>query len=96
MPPTQAPCRGCGRFFAPRGLSQHVSKSQDPRCRSLLRTSQVVAGSSSIQHMAPPPPTLTPNNPVPFSIGGESCADRENDVEMSEGALATTRGADAS
>jgi hypothetical protein len=26
-------CNGCQRDFAPRGLSQHLSKTQDPRCR---------------------------------------------------------------
>ena len=45
---TKVPCHGCGRYFAPRGLSQHVSKTQDPHCRSALRTSQGQTGSFSI------------------------------------------------
>ena len=26
-------CPGCGKFFVPRGLSQHLAKSQDLRCQ---------------------------------------------------------------
>ena len=29
----QLRCFGCDRNFSPRGLSQHYSKTQDPRCR---------------------------------------------------------------
>jgi hypothetical protein len=68
--PSQTQCRGCGRVFAPRGLSQHVSKSRDPRCQAALRTSRAQAASSSIQHTAMPPP-LDPNNTVPISTDGE-------------------------
>lgn len=37
----QIRCRGCGRAFAPRGLSQHLAKTRDARCRqsSVLRDS---------------------------------------------------------
>jgi hypothetical protein len=29
----QIRCDGCGRVFAPSGLSQHLAKTRDPRCR---------------------------------------------------------------
>ena len=59
-------CRGCGRSFAPRGLSQHVSKTHDPRCRSALKTSRPQAASPSIQETKTPPP-LNPNGGEPIS-----------------------------
>ena len=55
-------CRGCGRSFAPRGLSQHLSKTHDPRCRSALKA----AASPSIQVTKTPPP-LNPNGAEPIS-----------------------------
>jgi hypothetical protein len=70
----QIQCRGCGRLFVPRGLSVHVNKSRDPRCRSALRTSRVPAAtSSSIQRPTTPPP-LNQNEAVtedPISEDGE-------------------------
>ena len=68
--PSRTPCHGCGRFFAPRGLSQHVSKSRDPRCQAALRTSQARAAPFSIQHTVMQPP-LDPNNAAPISNDGE-------------------------
>ena len=63
---TQVQCRGCGRPFTPRGLSQHVSKTQDPRCRSALSTSRVPTASSSAQNAVIPPPHNT-NDAVAIS-----------------------------
>ena len=83
---TQVPCRGCGRFFAPRGLSQHVGKSRDPRCQNALRASRVQAASSSIQRATTPRP-LSPNGGVPTPEGGRGCG---GDASDAEGAFATT------
>ena len=93
---TQVPCRGCGRLFTPRGLSQHVSKTQDPRCRSAVSTSRVPTASSSDRNAAIPPPPNT-NNAVVISNdiegGGDDFGDAYN-AEILDGALfATTRGA---
>lgn len=90
MPTSRARCHGCGRVFVPRGLSHHVNKSRDPRCRNALRTSRERVASLSIQHSATPP-LLTPNNAAPIS----------NDVELNgayyaeniEGDFAAARGA---
>jgi hypothetical protein len=92
MPTSRARCHGCGRVFVPRGLSHHVNKSRDPRCRSALRTSRGRVAPLSIQNTATPLP-LTPNNAAPISKDGE---DGElggaYDAEILEGALAATRG----
>lgn len=33
MASTRIQCDGCARVFAPRSLSMHLRKTQDPRCR---------------------------------------------------------------
>ena len=33
MPSAQLRCHGCDKVFTPRGLSQHVNKTHDSRCR---------------------------------------------------------------
>ena len=35
MIPAQVRCQGCDKAFTPRGLSQHVSKTQNERCRHI-------------------------------------------------------------
>jgi hypothetical protein len=75
----------------PRGLAQHVGKSQDPRCKSALRTSRVPAASSSIQRPTTPPP-LNQNEAVavvPISGDGEY----RGHAYGTESEFAITRGA---
>ena len=50
-------CSECNRIFTPRGHSQHVSKSHDPRCRSgnAIQHTQLVSASF-------------PHNPFPLAI----------------------------
>ena len=64
------PCHGCGRSFALRSLAQHVNKTHDPCCWSVLKTSQPQVASSSIQETENPPP-LKPNGVDPISKDGE-------------------------
>jgi hypothetical protein len=92
MPDAQVQCRGCGRRFVPRGLSEHVNKSRDPRCRSALRTSRVpVATSSSIQRPTTPP-LLNHNEAVPDDPISED-GEHRGHACGTEGAFAITRGA---
>src|SRR5216683_2111287 len=35
MIPVQVRCQGCNKLFAPCGLSQHTSKSQNMHCRTI-------------------------------------------------------------
>ena len=59
-------CRGCQRWFLPRGLSQHVSKTQEMLCRDALTASRVPRVSSSIYKAA----MLSPTHPPQVSTGG--------------------------
>lgn len=77
MPTAKVRCRGCGRFFVSRNLSQHVTKSRDPRCQSMLRAaSRAQTGSDSVQRMGIPLPP-NPNNAAPISNGGDSAYDTD-------------------
>jgi hypothetical protein len=67
---SQVQCHGCERWFSHRGLTQHISKTQDARCRDALTMSQVPYVSSSIQCMATPP-QLSLNGASPVSRGSE-------------------------
>ena len=69
MPTPKVQCRGCQRWFLPRGLSQHVSKTQETLCRDVLAASRVPRMSSSI-HKAAMQPRLGPTHPAPVSTGG--------------------------
>jgi hypothetical protein len=40
VPSAQLRCPGCERVFTPRSLSQHVSWTQDSRCRRVVTTLQ--------------------------------------------------------
>ena len=80
----QVLCHRCSKLFVPCGLSQHVSKSWDPQCWSVLRTSQAQVLSSSSQHI-PIPLLLTPDQSVPISKDGK-CSGPMYDAE---GAFAT-------
>ena len=59
MTTAQIRCRGCDRVFSPRGLSQHLSKTQDAVCREAQSTSrtpslfQVVSGAGSASALNP-------------------------------------------
>ena len=60
MTAAQVQCFGCNRNFTPRGLSQHVSKSRDPRCRASSVTGEVQLATAPI-HRTAFPPALAPN-----------------------------------
>jgi len=55
MLPAQVQCPGCEKDFTPRGLSQHVARTQDLRCRRVVATSQSHLLSAAIPRMASPP-----------------------------------------
>jgi hypothetical protein len=81
-------CRGCGKEYTPRGLSQHVSKSRDIRCQPTPITSRVSAASSSIHHSAMPP-SLNPICTLPISrnhMAGDQ-NDLVNGIQVSDGAF---------
>src|SRR3979490_1231821 len=54
-PPTQVWCPGCEKGFTPRGLSQHVSRTQDLCCRRVVATSRSHLASTAFPHMGSPP-----------------------------------------
>ncbi len=60
MRPAQVRCPGCERDFTPRGLSQHVSRTEESCCRDAIATSQAHLVSAAFPRMASPP-TLPPS-----------------------------------
>ncbi|KAF8489360.1 hypothetical protein F5888DRAFT_1808868 [Russula emetica] len=85
-------CHGCDKWFSPRGLSQHVSKTQDTRCRDTVAASQVSAVSSSIQNAATQP-WLSPNCASPVSRGSspDSEFDHTTCGQLSDTEIAVTQ-----
>src|SRR5258708_14885972 len=61
-------CHGCSRWFSPRGLSQHVSKSLEMRCCDTSHGSHVRRASSSTQ-LSPTHLLLSPNHAFLVSTG---------------------------
>ena len=51
-------CDGCTRLFAPSGLSQHLSRTQDPRCRRPSVRTDNALGSSSDRRLLDTDPTV--------------------------------------
>src|SRR6267142_3211556 len=66
MAMAQLQCFGCSKYFSPHGLSQHVSKTQDPHCHSSSIVPQFRFVSAIIPHMAFSLP-LVPNHSSPGS-----------------------------
>jgi hypothetical protein len=63
MIPAQVQCRGCDKAFTPRGLSQHVSKTQNMRCRHVNNPPRACLDTPSISRTASqssPSPNRTP------------------------------------
>ena len=54
MSQVQIQCPGCNRAFSPRGLSQHVSRSQCSSCRSVLQGSKLASNTTSWDHSTGP------------------------------------------
>ena len=79
--PTRVRCPGCESEFTPRGLSQHVSRTEDSRCRDGIVTSQSHLVSAAFPRMASPP-TLSPS--WASQIAGET-------NELTQGEFAVTR-----
>jgi hypothetical protein len=52
MIPAQVRCRGCNKAFTPRGLSHHISKTQNMRCRRVNNPLWARFGSPSIPRAA--------------------------------------------
>ncbi|KAN0126472.1 hypothetical protein V8E52_000112, partial [Russula decolorans] len=77
MPTSKVQCHGCEKWFKPRGLSQHVSKTQERRCRDALAVSRAPCAPSTIPQAATQMP-LSANRASPVSIGGPP--DHENDL----------------
>ena len=94
MPTSKVQCRGCKRWFQPHGLSQHISKSQEARCRDGLTVSQVPLMSPSSYDMVMQTP-LGPTHPSPVSTHGspDHKYDHARDGQMSgDEAAAFTQG----
>lgn len=62
MTTVQVTCFGCNRKFAPCRLSQHVSKSQDPRCHASSVTWQGLVSASASSPCTAFSQTLDPNS----------------------------------
>lgn len=53
IPPAQVQCPGCERGFTPSGLSQHLSRIGDFRCRRVVAASQTHLASTAFPRTAP-------------------------------------------
>jgi len=87
--PAQVRCPGCERDFTPCGLSQHVSRTQDLRCRRVVATSQSHLFSTTFPRMGPPP-TLS-STWVSQAAGEGTLGDEYN--EPTQGEFAVTHAA---
>jgi hypothetical protein len=92
MNTAQIQCDGCKRWFTPRGLSQHVSKTRNVRCRMVHAAAQDLMATSSVTHAVlsqvpdtillssgPPEEDLLPHetrNGEPRPSGGEFSVSR--------------------
>jgi hypothetical protein len=86
-------CHGCNKWFNHRGLSQHISRTQDTRCRVTTAISPIPAVSSSIQNAATQP-SLSPNCAFPVSRGGSPDEfDHTICGQPSDSEIAVTQGA---
>ncbi len=84
-------CQGCDSKFSPQGLSQHVSKSQDPRCQHAPITSQDLVLSLSIHHSSMPPPLNQIGTPPSLRDNTlDTRYELVNDIQLSDGAFAVT------
>lgn len=88
MKPALIRCHGCGTEYTPQGLSQHVSKTRDPRCQYTPVTSRAPAASSS-NRLSALPPLLNPDCTQSYSIDGtlEDPNDLVDGTKMPEGAF---------
>ena len=89
MRPAQVRCPGCERDFTPRGLSQHVTKTQDQRCRRVVATSQPHLLSAAFPRMASPP---TLSSTWASQVAGEDALGGEYE-EPTQGEFAVTHAA---
>ena len=80
-------CRGCDMEYTPQGLSQHVSKTRDPRCQPVPIASQAPAVSSSTRRSAMLP-SLNPIYTLPSRHNTPDPQDHLVDnIQMSYGAF---------
>lgn len=94
MPTSKVQCRGCEKWFQPSGLSQHLAKTKEARCRDSLNVSQVPRMPSSTPNTATPL-SLSSNRAPPVSTGRSP--DHEYDYtrhgQLPDAEIAATRGA---
>ena len=83
MSATQIRCQGCNRNFTTRGLSQHMSKTQDSRCRAVYATSQLPSVSTYAPH------TVSPTDPIPApsASGADVPCDEDDTLVANDGAF---------
>jgi hypothetical protein len=102
MSTSKVQCHGCEKWFSARGLSQHVSKTQERRCQDAFSASRVQFMSSSNQHVATQPPPADARvwhgpSPICASPVSTGSSDREDDYaqrdQMLDVEIAVTRGA---
>jgi len=86
-------CHGCSRWFSPHGLSQHVSKSLEMRCRDMSHGSHVWHASSSTQ-LSATCLLLSPNHALLVSRGCPPDHEYDHTMggQLSDGEIAITRG----
>ena len=89
--PAQVRCPGCEKDFTPRGLSQHVTRTQDLRCRRVVAMSQTQLLSTAFPRMGSPP-TLS-STWVSQVAGEDTMGDEYN--ESTQGEFAVTHAAHA-
>lgn len=89
--PAQVRCPGCEKNFTPRGLSQHITRTQDLRCRRVVATSQTPLLSTAFPRMGSPP---TLSSTWVSQVAGENTLGDEYN-EPAQGEFAVTHAAHA-
>ena len=73
-----ARCRGCKKGFSHSGLSKHISKTHDMRCRAVYSsTSQTHPGFRPIHHASVLPSVASIPNPMPRINSDEGASEEE-------------------
>ncbi len=86
-------CHGCSRWFSPRSLSQHISKSLEMHCQDTSHGSHVRRASSSTQ-LSATRLLLSPNHASLVSRGRPPDHEYDHTMggQLSDGEIAITRG----
>jgi hypothetical protein len=86
----EIPCPGCERRFSPRGLSQHISKSRDARCRAIGGTGAPDASQVPVVSF---PDLVSQRPPDPFSLSDTGHLDMGLEPQSTIGKFFVTCGA---